>query len=77
MTEEKEHRHSPIRYIQMVAGIAMWGALLYDDTSRDWAAVGTIEGVVIACKYAFAGLLIYGFTKEEFIALVRAARSGK
>lgn len=76
MTDENNYR--PVeRYIQMVAGIVMWGWLLYDDhqSTTGFMDLSTAQIAFVLGKYAFAAILIKGITAKEITEFIRAWRS--
>ena len=75
MSDDENYR--PIeRYIQMFAGIVMWGWLLYTDSKStvDFVDLSAAQVTFVMGQYAFAAVLIKGVTAKEIAEFIRAWR---
>lgn len=63
-----------VRYVQMIAGLAMWGYLMWTDntSATGLSELSTLELMVMLAKYGFAAILIKGVSASEFSEILRA-----
>lgn len=80
MSDDKEPSKIPYRpierYIQLIAGLLMWSWLMYADHTSgvEYAELNYAQIGILLGKYAFAAVLIKGWTGKEVAELLRAWR---